>query len=117
MKPLEDSIFNNGNANAANVPHLPIWSNYSLGYVTTTTLLMHHLDGFSHGGSVLRMDCGQILLKIRSPVPGIKAVNFVDFVRPIEAQIVRPTDTQIPGCPAPHMPQAFPFAQIELASL
>ena len=39
------------------------------------------------------MDGSQILLKVRGPVLGIKAVNFVDFVRPIETQIL---DQRIP---------------------
>src|SRR5580658_760583 len=93
VKRFENSTFKNRNTHAANVPYLPIWSNNPLRHVTATALLMHHPDGFSHGGSVLRVDCSQILLKVRDPVLRVKTVNFVYLVRPIDTQIVRPTDT------------------------
>src|SRR5580700_6024296 len=95
VKRFEDSTFKNRNTHAANVPHLPVWSNNPLRHVTATALLMHRPDGFRHGGSVIRVDCGQILLKVRGPVPRVKTVNPVYLVRPIHPQIVSPTDTQI----------------------
>src|ERR1700722_10571946 len=103
MEPLENSVFNHRNTDTADVPYLPIWSNYSLRYVAPAALLMHHLYCFSHGGSVLGMDQSQILLKVRCPVFGIKSVNLVDLVGPIDTQILRPRDTQIAGRPAAHM--------------
>src|ERR1700756_5039118 len=77
VKRFEDSTFKNRNTHTANVPHLPVWSNNPLRHVTATPLLMHHPDGFSHGGSVIRVDCGQILLKVGGPVLRVKTVNFV----------------------------------------
>src|SRR4029077_16646966 len=94
-KRFENSTFKNWNTHAANVPHLPIWSNNPVRHVTATGLLMHHPDGFSHGGSAIRVDCGQMLLKVRGAVLRVKTVNFVYLVRPIDTQIVRPTGTQI----------------------
>src|SRR5713101_5195116 len=116
VKRSKDSIFKNRNTHAANVPHLSIWSNNPLGYVTATALFMHHPNGFLHGGSVIRVDRGQIPLKVRRPVLWIKTKNFVYLVRPINAQIVSPTDTQIFCRPTPHMCEALPFAQVKLAS-
>src|ERR1700740_605122 len=95
VKRFENSAFKNRNTHAANVPYRTVWSNDPVRHVTTTALLMHHPDGFSHGGSVVRVDCGQILLKVRGAVPRVKTVNLVYLVRPIDTQIVRPTDTQI----------------------
>src|ERR1700730_4509108 len=95
VKRFENSIFKNRNTDAANVTYLPVWSNNPLRHVTATALLMHHPDGFSHGGSVIRVDCGQILLKVWGPVLRVKTVNFVYLFRPIDTQTVRPTDTQI----------------------
>src|ERR1700746_1905367 len=95
VKGFENSPFKNRNTHAANVPHLSVRSNNPLRYVTATALLMHHPDGFSHRGSVIRVDGGQILLKVRGSVLRVKTVDFVYFFRPIDTQIVRPTDTQI----------------------
>src|SRR5580698_190813 len=95
VKRFEDSTFKNWNTHAANVPHLSVWSNNPLRHITATALLMHHPDGFSHGSSVIRMDCGQIPLKVRSPILRVKTVNFVYLVRPIDTKIIRPADTQI----------------------
>src|SRR5260370_26480576 len=116
MEPLENSVFNHRNTDTADVSYLPIWSNYSFRCVAPAALLMHHLYCFGHGGSVLGMDHGQKLVKVRSPVVGIKSVNLVDLVGPIDTQILRPGDTQIAGRPAPHMSEALSFAKIELAS-
>src|SRR5258707_15368903 len=95
VKRFENSTFKNRNTHAANGPHLPIWSNNPCRHLTATALLMHRPDGFSHGSSVIRVDCGQILLKARRPGLPVKTVNFVYLVRPIDTQIVKPTDTQI----------------------
>src|SRR5260370_887125 len=65
VKRFENPTFKNRNTHAANVPHLPVWSNNPLRHVTSTALPMHHPDGFSHGSSVIRVDCGQLLLKVR----------------------------------------------------
>src|SRR4029077_14549440 len=116
VKRLKNPTFKNRNTHAANVPHLAVWSNNPHGYVTATALFMHHPDGFLHGGSVIRVDGGQILLKVRGPVPRVKTKNVVHFVRPIDSQIVSPTDTQIFCRPAPHMCEALPFAEVKLAS-
>src|SRR5690349_5381736 len=95
VKRFENSAFKNRNTHAANVPYLPVWSDNPFRHVTARAMLMHHPDGFSHGGSVIRVDCGQILLKVRGPVLRVKTVNLVYLVRPIDTQIVRPTDTQM----------------------
>src|SRR6476660_5271676 len=110
VKRFKNSIFQNRNSYAANVPHLAVLANNPLGYVTATALFMNHPDGFLHGGSVIRMDGGQKLLKVRRPFLRFEAKNFVYFVRPIDAQIVSPTDTQILCRPASHMGEALPFA-------
>src|SRR5258707_791259 len=110
VKRFENSTFKNRNAHAANVSHLPVWSNNPFGYVTATTLFMHRPDGFLHRSTVIRVHSSQILLKVRRPVLWVEAKNFVYFVRPIDAQIVSPTDTQIFRRPAPHMCEALPFA-------
>src|SRR4029077_15846853 len=117
VKRFENSIFKNRDTDAANVPYLPVWSNNPVDYVAAAALFMHHPDGFRHRGSVVRVDGGQILLKVRRPVPRVKAENFVYFVRPIDIQTVRPTDTQIVGRPAPYMGETLPFTEIKLASL
>ena len=106
VKRFKDSIFRNWNAHAANVPYFAVWSDNSVSYVTATALFMHHPDGFLHEGSVIRMDGSQIPLKVRRPVPWVKAKNVVNFVRPIDSQIDSPTDTQILCGPAPHMGEA-----------
>src|SRR5882672_8331576 len=116
VKGFKNSIFKNRNTNATNVPYLPVWSNNPVSYVTATALLMHCPDGFRHRGSVLRVDGGQILFKVRGPVLRVKAENLIYLVRPIDTQIVRPTDAQILCRPAPHMSEALPFAQVKLAS-
>src|SRR5579863_9309451 len=90
VKRFKDSIFRNWNAHAANVPYFAVWSDNSRSYVTATALFMHHADGFLHGGSVIRVDGGQILLKAWGTVPRVKTKNFVHFVRPIDAQIISP---------------------------
>src|SRR5580704_7021667 len=72
VKRLENSTFKNRNAHAANVPHLPVWSNNPYGYVTATTLFMHRPDGFLHRSTVIRVDSSQILLKVRRPVLWVK---------------------------------------------
>src|SRR5260370_5363723 len=99
MEPLENSLFNHRNTDTADVPYLPIWSNYSFRYVAPAALLMHHLYCFSHRGSDLGMDNSQILLKVRSPVFGIKAVNLVKLVGPIDTQILRPSHNHLAGRP------------------
>src|SRR6266436_10111727 len=70
VKRFKNSIFKNRNTHAANVPHLAVWSNNPLGYVTATALFMHHPDGFLHRGTVIRVDGGKILLKVRRPFCG-----------------------------------------------
>src|SRR6476661_5886377 len=112
MEPLKNSVFNHRNTNTADVPYLPIWPNNSIRDIAAAVLLMHHCYCFSHGGSVLGMDRSQILLKVRGPVFGIKSVNLVDLVGPIDTQILRPRDTQIAGRPAPYMSEALSFAKI-----
>src|ERR1700739_4463629 len=82
-KPFENSLFNDGNSHAANIAQLTVRSNNSLCYVAATVLLMHDLNRFSHGGSILRMNDGQILLNRGGPVPRIQAINLVQLVRPI----------------------------------
>src|ERR1700733_13331513 len=114
VKPFENSFFNNRNAPAANVPHLTVRSNDPLRYIAATSLFMHPFEGFSHGGSIMWMHEGQILFEVRGPALWVKAENFVNLIRPKNTQIVRPTDTQIAGRPAPHMSEPLPFAQIEL---
>src|SRR5260370_27742640 len=115
VKRSENPTSKNRNTHPANVPHLPVWSNNPLRHVTSTALPMHHPDGFSHGSSVIRVDCGQILLKVRGPVLRVKTVNFVYLIRPIDTQIVRPTDTQIVVRPATLMNEALTFAAINMA--
>src|SRR4029077_9284870 len=117
VKRFENSIFKNRDTDAANVTYLPVWSNNRGDSVAAPAHFMHHPDGFRHRGSVVRVDGGQILLKVRRPVPRVKAENFVYLVRPIDAQIIRPTDAQILCRPAPYMSEALPFAEIKLASL
>src|SRR5260370_8875910 len=102
VKRFENSTFKNRNTHAANVPHLPVWSNNPLRHVTATALLMHRPDGFSHGSSVIRLDCGQILLKVRGPVLRATTVNFEYLLIPIDTQIVRPT---VPQTAIPTVPQ------------
>src|SRR6185295_921369 len=109
VKRFKNAIFKNRNTHAANVPHVAVWSNNPCGYVTATVLFMHHPDGFLHRGSVIRVDGGQILLKVRRFVLRVKAKNVVYLVRPIDVQIVSPTDTQILCRPALHMCEALPF--------
>src|ERR1700693_2684633 len=79
-KSFEHFLFDDGAGHAANVAHLPVGPNNSLGYVAATVLLKHRLNRFSHGGSVQGMDRSQILLKVWSPVFWIKYVNLVDLV-------------------------------------
>src|SRR5580693_221136 len=90
VKRFENSIFKHRNTDAANVTYLPVWSNNPVDYVAATALFMHHPDGFRHRGSVVRVDGGQTLLKVRRPVLRVKAENFVYLVRPIDTQTVRP---------------------------
>src|SRR5580693_5307759 len=92
VKRFENSFFDNRDTHAANVPYLPVWSNNPVGYVAAAALFMHHPDGLRHRGSVIRMDGGQTLLKVRGPVLRVNAENLVYLVRPVDAQIVRPTD-------------------------
>src|SRR5689334_15440496 len=117
VKRFENSIFKNRNTDAANVTYRPVWSNNPVGYVAATALFVHQPDGFRHGGSIIRVDGGQILLKVRGAVLRVKAENLVYLFRPIDTQIVRPTDTQILCRPAPHVSEALPFAQVKLAPL
>src|SRR5690349_10748631 len=105
VKRLKGSIFKNRNAHAANVPYFPVWSNNPVSYVAATAMFMHRPEGFRHRGSVIRVEGGQILLKVWRPVLWVKAKNFVYFVRPIDIQIVGPTDAQIVGRPASHVSQ------------
>src|SRR5579864_8456008 len=84
VESLKNSVFYHRNPNTADVPYLPIWPNYSIRDIATGALLIHHLNCFGHGDSVLRMDRSQILLKARSAVFGIKSVNLEDLVRPID---------------------------------
>src|SRR5580693_7230184 len=88
VKRFENSTFKNRNTYAANVSYLTVWSNNPVRHVTDTALFMHHPDGFRHRGSVVRVDGGQILLKVRRPVLRVKAENFVYLVRPTDTQIV-----------------------------
>ena len=84
VESLKNSVFYHRNTNTTDVPYLPIWPNNSVCDIAAAALLMHRLNCFGHGGSVLRMDRSQILLKARSPVFRIKPVNLVDLVRPID---------------------------------
>src|SRR5580704_4626651 len=95
VKRFENSVFKNRNTHAANVSHLPAWSNNSFRYVTATALVMHHPDGFRHGGSVIRVDRCKILLKAWGPVLWVEAINLVYLVRPEHIQTIRPTNAQI----------------------
>src|SRR4029077_18079562 len=72
VKRFENSIFKNRNTDAANVPHLPVWSHDPLRHVTATALFVHHLDGFRHGGPVIGVDDGQVLLMTWGPVLRVK---------------------------------------------
>src|SRR5580700_1954273 len=107
---LKNSIFNHRNANTANVPYLPVWSNDALRDIAAAALLMQRLYCFGHGGSVLGMDRGQKLLKARRPFLRSKAENLVYLVRPIETQILRQRDAQITGRPTSYMSEALAFA-------
>src|ERR1700758_431027 len=110
VKCFKNSAFKNRNTHAPNVTYVTVWPNNPFGHITTTALFMHHPDGALHRGTVIRVDGGQIPLKAWGPDPRVKAKNFVHFVRPIDAQIVSPTDTQILCGPAPHMGEALSFA-------
>src|SRR5260370_22057801 len=94
VKRFENPTFKNRNTHAANVPHLPVWSNNPLRHVTSTALPMHHPDGFSHGSSVIRVDCGQILLKVRCPRSAGQDRKFC-----IPRQTNRYPNHQTNGCP------------------
>src|ERR1700677_1127020 len=117
VKPFENSVFNIRNTHAANVPHLPVRSNNPLRYIAATSLLMHPIEGFNHQGSIIWMHDGQIPFEVRGTALWVKAVNSVKLVRPINTQIVSPTDAQIAGRPSPHLSEALPLAQIEPALL
>src|SRR5260370_4388060 len=78
VKRFENSIFDNRDTHATNVPYLPVWANNPVGYVAATALFMHRLDGFRHRGSVIRVDGGQVLLKVRGPVLRVKAAVHPD---------------------------------------
>src|ERR1700751_1927888 len=82
VESLKNSVFYHRNPNTSDVPYLPIRPNDSVRDIAAAPLIMHRLNCFGHGGSVLRMDRSQILLKARSPVFRIKPVNLVDLVRP-----------------------------------
>src|SRR5580765_5671526 len=55
-KALENLLFNNGNSHSANVAQLPVGSNDPLYLVEATVFLLHALNGFNHGRSVMWMD-------------------------------------------------------------
>src|SRR5580700_10446609 len=95
VKCFKNSAFENRNTYAPNVPYVAVWPNNPLSHITTTALFMHHSDGFSHGHSIVRVDGVQILLKVRGSVLWVKTEDFVYLVRPIDTQILGPTDTQI----------------------
>src|SRR5579862_176210 len=116
VKRFENSIFKNRNPDAANVPYLPVWSNNPVGYVAATALFLHRPDGFRHRGSVIRVDGGQILLKVWGPGLRVKAEDLINLFRPIDTQIVRRTHAQIFCRPASHMSEALSFAQVKLTS-
>src|SRR5580658_4347021 len=76
----KNSVFNHRNTNTTNVPYLPIGPNNSIRDIAVAALLMQHPYCFSHGGSVLRMERSQHLLKARGAVFRIKSENLVDLV-------------------------------------
>src|SRR5579862_8286622 len=84
-KTFENSLFNDGNSHAANVAQLTVRPNNSPCYVAAAVLLIHDLNRFRHGGSVLWMNEGQILVNRRSSVLWAQPKNFVQFVSPIVA--------------------------------
>src|ERR1700751_6047122 len=84
-KPFEEPLFHNGNCHGADVAHLPIGSDDPLYLIKATVLLLHAFDGFSDGGSVLRMDKGKILFNRRCAILRIKTVDLVQLIRPIMA--------------------------------
>src|SRR5258707_15898853 len=95
VKCFKNSAFENRNTYAPNVPYVAVWPNNPLSHITATALFMHHSDGFSHGRSIIRVDGVQILLEVWGAVMRVKTKNFVDLIRPIDIQTLRPTDTQI----------------------
>lgn len=84
-KTFENSLFNDGNSHAANVAQLTVRPNNSLCYVATAVLLIHSLNRFRHGGSVLWMNEVQILLNRWGSVLRVQPKNFVQLVSPIVA--------------------------------
>ncbi len=108
-KPFEKPLFHNGNCHGADVAHLPVASDDPLYLIKATVLLLHAFDGFSHGGSVLRMDKGKILFNRRCAILRIQAVDFEQLIRPIVTSIVE--------CPTPHMREALSFTEIKLVLL
>src|ERR1700739_1762972 len=75
VESLKNSVFYHRNPNTSDVPYLPIRPNDSVRDIAAAPLLMHRLNCFGHGGSVLGMDRSQILPN---------ALNLVDLVRPID---------------------------------
>src|ERR1700722_10738834 len=82
-KPFEDSLFNDWICHAADVAHLAVGPNNSLCYVEAAVLLIHDLNRFRHGGSVLWMNEGQILLNRRGSVLRVQPKNLVQLFSPI----------------------------------
>src|SRR5579862_4601963 len=95
VKGFEDPVFENWDSNAANVPYFTVRSNYPHRYVAAAALLMHCLDGLGHGGPVLRVDGGKILLKRWGAVLRVTPENAIYLVRPIDAHVIGPSDPKI----------------------
>src|SRR5947209_15723406 len=84
-KTFENPLFDKGNSHRANVAQLPVRPNDPFYLIKATVFLLHAFDGFSHAGSVLRMDKGKILFNRRCAILRIKTVDFVQLIRPIMA--------------------------------
>jgi hypothetical protein len=113
---LKHSIFYDWNADAPDVSNLAIGPNYPVRNIAAAVLLMQLLHCCCHRGFVLGMNRTQELLKTRSSIFGIDPEDLVYLVRPVDIQVVRPTNAQICRRPTPNVGKAFPFTQVKLAS-
>jgi hypothetical protein len=85
---LKHSIFYDWNADAPDVSNLSIGTNYSVRNIAAAVLFMQFLHCFCQRGLVLGMNRPQELLKTGSSIFGIEPENLVDFVRPVDIQIL-----------------------------
>src|SRR5260370_6500737 len=109
-KPFENSVFNKGNTHATYVTNLSIWPHNPLSEVESAMVGQHLLNFLFHELPIFWVDEVQIFFYCWRSAPWIKAVNLEQFGRPIfESSSVE--------CPAAHMSEALPFAEIKLGSL